>query len=358
LGAATTLREVALQDRSKSSSTLKLCCPMSHRGAAVPLPNSRAPGAPSLMADRTSAATAGRSCVRARFSAASTSGSVREGWSKSSTSSRPPENNTKTHPTNISNVLTGRTTTARSTHFHLAMPPTVPSRRGLRMSRRTQIAVSIDRRGAGHARRMRLTLYAADQVHRTRQYLGDFLLVLWVVTWVRLADTVGDATERLAVPGRRIESSGTDLAERLRDAGSAVAETPLVGDELQSPFDGAGSAADGLADAGTAQVEAVHTLAFWLELSVALIPIVLAAAVYLPFRIRFVRRATAGQRFVDSADDLDLFALRALTNQPLHRLARISDDPAGAWRTGDRDVVRRLAELELREVGLKPTVGG
>ena len=56
----------------------------------------------------------------------------------------------------------------------------------------------------------------------------------------------------------------------------------------------------------------------------------------------------------DAAEDLDLFALRALSRQPMHRLARISDDPAGAWRRRDPAVVRRLAELELRTVGLKP----
>jgi hypothetical protein len=201
---------------------------------------------------------------------------------------------------------------------------------------------------------MRPTLYAADQVHRARQYVGDFLLVAWLVTWVRLADTVHDATMELAAPGRSIESSGSDLADRLRDAGSAVDGTPLIGDQLRSPLDGAGGAADQLAAAGTAQADAVASLAFWLGLCVALIPILLALGVYLPFRVRFVRRATAGRRFVDSRDDLDLFALRALANQPLHRLARISDDPAGAWRSGERDVVRRLAELELRDVGLRP----
>nr|MBA2464268.1 hypothetical protein [Nocardioidaceae bacterium] len=52
--------------------------------------------------------------------------------------------------------------------------------------------------------------------------------------------------------------------------------------------------------------------------------------------------------------DLDLFALRAMAHQPLHRLARISEDPAGAWRARDTDVVRALAELELRDAGLTP----
>jgi hypothetical protein len=86
---------------------------------------------------------------------------------------------------------------------------------------------------------------------------------------------------------------------------------------------------------------------------VAAIPILIALAVYLPPRWRFVREATAGRRFVDSSDDLDLFALRALTRQPLHRLARICDDPAGAWRRGEQEVVRELAALELRDSGLE-----
>ena len=69
--------------------------------------------------------------------------------------------------------------------------------------------------------------------------------------------------------------------------------------------------------------------------------------------VRPRRRARASGSSTPS-EDLDLFALRALARQPMHRLAKISDDPAGAWRRGDPEVVRRLAVLELREVGLKP----
>ena len=35
-------------------------------------------------------------------------------------------------------------------------------------------------------------------------------------------------------------------------------------------------------------------------------------------------------------------------------LAKVSDDPAGAWRARDPEVVRRLAALELADVGLRP----
>jgi hypothetical protein len=201
-------------------------------------------------------------------------------------------------------------------------------------------------------------LYADDHVRRSRQVVGDVLLVCWVVAWWRISESVHAAVLQLAGPGRQMRESGTDLAAKMRDAAAAVDGAPLIGDKLRSPFDGAGSAADQLAGAGRAQIHAVQDLAFWLQLAVALVPILLACAVYLPPRWRFVRRAGAAQRLVDAAEDLDLFALRALARQPMHRLAQISDDPAGAWRRRDEVVVRRLAALELRTAGLAPPESG
>ncbi len=197
-----------------------------------------------------------------------------------------------------------------------------------------------------------MKLYADTPLRRTGQVLGDVLVVAWVYAWVRTAGEVRDATLALAEPGEQMAAAGSGMAAQLRSAGTRVGELPLVGDEVRAPFDGAGGAADRLAAAGEAQVAAVESLAFWLGLAVWAIPVLIALAVYLPLRWRFVRRAGAGQRFVDGTADLDLFALRAMARQPLHRLARISDDPAGAWRRGDEDVVRRLAALELRHSGL------
>jgi hypothetical protein len=197
-----------------------------------------------------------------------------------------------------------------------------------------------------------MKLYADTPARRARQAVGDLLLVAWVVVWVELAFVVRDATLSLARPGQEIAEAGNGLAERLRAAGAAVEGVPLVGEEVSAPFDGAGGAADRIAAAGEAQVEAVGELAFWLGTSVGAIPVLLALAVYLPLRWRFVREASAGARFIDTSHDLDLFALRAMSRQPLHRLARISDDPAGAWRSGDSAVIQRLAALELRDSGL------
>lgn len=199
-----------------------------------------------------------------------------------------------------------------------------------------------------------MKLYADLPGKRMLQVTGDLLLVVWFVAWAWLGHAVHDATLALAGPGRQVESASTDLADRLRDAGSAVGGLPVVGDRAGQPLDDAGAAADRVAEAGRAQAEAVGTLATWLGWSTALVPIAVAGAAYLPARVRFVRRATAGRALVDSAADLDLFALRALAHQPLHRLAAISDDPARAWREQDADLVGRLAALELRDAGLRP----
>ena len=199
-----------------------------------------------------------------------------------------------------------------------------------------------------------MKLYADAPGHRLRQLIGDSLLAIWILVWVLVARAVHDATMLLARPGEELNRAGSGLGDRMRDAGSAVDDTPLIGDQLEAPFEGAGNAADQVARAGSAQVDAVDQLATWLSLTIGAIPILLLLAVYLPLRWRFIREATAGQRFIDAAEDLDLFALRALARQPMHRLAAVTDDPAGAWRREEEGVVRRLAVLELRDVGLRP----
>ncbi|KRF04395.1 hypothetical protein ASG88_21540 [Nocardioides sp. Soil777] len=199
-----------------------------------------------------------------------------------------------------------------------------------------------------------MKLYADSPGRRTVQIVADLLVLGWIVLWIRVGTAVHDGTTALAEPGRQTDESATAMAGQLRDAGGRLGEAPLVGDELATPFDRAADASEGIASAGRASVEAVEQLAVVLGLAIALIPILVILAVHLPRRWRFVREATAGARFIDSVDDLDLFALRALAHQPMRVLARVSDDPAGDWRRQDPDVVRRLAELEFEDVGLRP----
>jgi hypothetical protein len=197
-----------------------------------------------------------------------------------------------------------------------------------------------------------MKLYADAPARRTRQLAADLFFLLWLVAWVWVGHVVQHGTMQLSVVGRQTDASATSLAGGLTDAGDSLRGLPVVGDGAAAPFDQMSSASESLAEAGRSQVTAVHRLSWVLGVSIAAIPILTVGIFLVPARWRFAREATAGARFVDAAEDLDLFALRALARQPMHVLARVSDDPAGAWRARDPAVVNALAELELRDSGL------
>jgi hypothetical protein len=199
-----------------------------------------------------------------------------------------------------------------------------------------------------------MKLYADLPARRLAQIVADVLVVVWVVVWIRVGHAVHDATARLAEPGRQMQDAGNGIGRNMRSASDQVSGVPLVGDKLRQPFDAAGRAATNLARAGVEQQTDVAHLATVLGLVVAVLPILIAVALWLPRRFRFARRASAAQRFIDADADLDLFALRAMARQPMHVLARVSPDPAGAWRRAEPAVVRSLAVLELRSAGLRP----
>ena len=200
--------------------------------------------------------------------------------------------------------------------------------------------------------RRRLKVYADLPGRRTTQILADVMFVVWLVLWVWAGHVIHDGTMALAGPGHQTTEAATGLSGSLTDAGDSLRGLPIVGDDVAVPFDKASAASDAIAEAGRQQVAAVEKLALLLGLAIAAIPILVVAIFYVPLRLRFIRRATAGARFIDATEDLDLFALRALARQPMHVLARVSDDPAGAWRAKDPDVVRELARIELRASGL------
>jgi hypothetical protein len=198
-----------------------------------------------------------------------------------------------------------------------------------------------------------MKIYADAPVRRTRQFAADVLFVLWLAGWIWVGHVVQHGTAQLAGVGQQTDESATSLATGLTNAGDSLRDLPVVGGGVATPFDQMSSASQGLAAAGRSQVTAVHRLAWTLGISIATIPILTVAVFFVPVRWRFSREATAGARFIDAAEDLDLFALRALARQPMHVLAKVSDDPAGAWRDRDPQVVNALAALELRDSGLK-----
>jgi hypothetical protein len=199
-----------------------------------------------------------------------------------------------------------------------------------------------------------MKLYSDIPARRALQVVADVGVVLWVVLWVRVAGRVHDATMALAEPGRDLAGAGASFRGTMSTAGDNVDDLPLLEDRVATPFRSAAGIGSELERAGNDLVTAVERLSLVLALTTALVPVLIVGFVWLVLRVRFVRRAGAAQRFIDAAPDLDLFALRAMANQPMPRLARISDDPAGAWRRGESDVIHALALLELKECGLRP----
>ena len=196
-------------------------------------------------------------------------------------------------------------------------------------------------------------IYAKRPAKMIGQLVGDGFVVVWTIGWGIVAIFVHKVIEVLATPARETARTAMRLAENFREAAAEAAKVPVAGEQLRRPLDSASVSLGTLIDSANEQVASIERLALIVGWLVFLIPVTIVIAFWLPRRIRFYRQAHASQVFLDSLADLDLFALRAMAVQPLYVLAEISDDPVQAWRSGDREVINKLAEIELRRTGLQ-----
>jgi hypothetical protein len=200
----------------------------------------------------------------------------------------------------------------------------------------------------------RLLLYAERPRRRMLQVLTDLAVVVWVVLVVTAAIALHDTVLALQAPGRGLTDAGDRVTGVFDGAAQAAGGVPFVGDKLSGAFSPGTQAGTAIADAGRAQVEAVAAVATglaWLVVVVAAVPVVVT---WLSLRLRWVLRARASLAARDL--DVDLLALRALTRGAPRRVRRAAGpggDAAGAWRRGDPAVLLRLADVELRRMGLK-----
>jgi hypothetical protein len=194
-----------------------------------------------------------------------------------------------------------------------------------------------------------MKLYAEVTGVRVRQIVFDVMVLVWVYAWIRIGMRVHDLVDALATPGQRLEDAGGSFAGSVSRLGGRADDLPIVGDRLGDAFGSVAQGGRALERAGIAQQDAVHTLALWLGVLLAVVPIIWALVRYLPGRIQWVREATAAARLRTSAADLRLFALRALVTVPLSELHKVSADPAGDYDAGR---FRDLAAVELASMGL------
>lgn len=195
-------------------------------------------------------------------------------------------------------------------------------------------------------------IYAREPRRFLAQVGADLFLLGWVVTWWLLSRLAGSAVLALAGPARDTARTAGRISSSFRDASGQAGRVPGIGRELRQPFDAAAGSFTDLVGAANQQVASIERLAHLTGWLVFLVPVLLLV-LWVPRRVGYLLRSRAGQRYVDSGAALDLFALRALASQPVHVLAAIGPDPAGAWRSGDATVIPKLAEIELRRSGLR-----
>jgi hypothetical protein len=203
-----------------------------------------------------------------------------------------------------------------------------------------------------------MQIYSDYGPQRSRQIAVDVFAAAAIAAWVWLGAFVYSLVIDLARFGEQMQTAGADFSSTMTDIGDRLDGVPLIGAGISGPFDAASGAGASLEAAGRSQQEAVMNLAAGLGWGIAVVPVVTILLFWLVPRLRFTRRAATTRRLVGAGVTLDMLALRALANQKLSVLAAIDSDPVSAWRRGDPEVMRALADLELKKTGVRMAPSG
>lgn len=198
-----------------------------------------------------------------------------------------------------------------------------------------------------------MKIYSDFAGRRTRQIIADVAALAGIALWVWFGITVFTVVNSLAVFGQQMEAAGAGFEGAMSEVGETLGGIPLIGPGIRVPFDGASDAGGLLEAAGQAQQDGVLALALTLGIGSAALPVLTILLIWLVPRVLFIRRASRAAHVVRAPAGMDLLALRALTSQRLSAIAKIDADALGAWRRGEPEVVRRLAQLELRSSGVR-----
>jgi len=198
-----------------------------------------------------------------------------------------------------------------------------------------------------------MQLYADHPPRRARQLTADVIALIFIVGWIALGVWVYQLIAALQQLGVQMQEAGAGFRSTMVELGDTLGSVPLIGSGIRVPFDGASDAGAALESAGQSQQDTVLATAAGVGIFIAVVPVLLIVLVWLLPRLRFARRATEAKRLLSAPGGTDLLALRALATQDLTKLTEVSADPASAWRAGDRAVVARLAQLQLRSLGVR-----
>jgi hypothetical protein len=198
-----------------------------------------------------------------------------------------------------------------------------------------------------------MKLYSDYGAHRARQIIFDLFAAMNIALWVWLGWWLYSLVMKLQGFGIQMEKAGAGFRNTMTNIGDDLGGVWLIGEGIRAPFDAASGAGRELEQAGQSQQEAVHDLALGLGIGIAVLPVLTILIFWLVPRIRFAIKASKAKAMLAHENSRDLLALRALCSQKLSALAKIDDDPAGAWRREDPRVLGALASLELKSAGVR-----
>ncbi len=198
-----------------------------------------------------------------------------------------------------------------------------------------------------------MKLYSDYPVARTAQIVSDVVAAVAVVMSIVVGGTVYATVVAFADFGRQLEGSGNDFTSTMADAADRLGDVPLIGDGVRSPFDQASRAGTALAEAGRSQQDLVQAAAVLLAVLVTVIPILFVMRYWLVRRVRFARTAREAADLARTDAGLDLLALRALADSSAKTLLSAHPSPVESWRRGDASAIRSLADLALRDAGVR-----
>lgn len=163
----------------------------------------------------------------------------------------------------------------------------------------------------GNLTRMRqgLSFYADLPGRRVRQIVGDVLILVWVVVWTLIGQEVYSRATTQGKGAQKLETAGGDFSESMGDAGSKLGKVPVIGEDIQDPFNKASSAGDHVAQAGHDIQIGAEQLGQLLGTLTAMVPICLVLAFWAQARWRYARKVRIA-RALDGYTGPDIEAVR------------------------------------------------
>ncbi|WP_052462662.1 hypothetical protein [Nigerium massiliense] len=197
-----------------------------------------------------------------------------------------------------------------------------------------------------------MNLYARRSWMLVRQIASDIFFIVWGVAWWFISRGVDASVRAIAEPSRQVAAAMRQVRDNVGGAAARMGEIPYVGGDVREPFDAAGHNIDSVIASADGQVATIEHAATVLGWVIFLVPVAVLLVMWLPRRIRFARTSAATKALMAQDYGADLLALRALANQPVTELRRVSSDPVAAWRSGDGAAIAALADLELARTGV------